>query len=76
MNLPVIDKQRTGNKIKMLMKNKHVSVSQLQLALGMASATNVYSWLRGQNIPSPDKLVQIATVLDCKVDDLLIIQED
>lgn len=42
----------------------------------MASATNVYFWLRGQNIPSPDKLVQIATVLDCKVDDLLIIQED
>ena len=74
--MPVIDKARTGNKIKILMQQKRKTVSQLQLDLGMASATNIYAWLRGDFVPSTDKLVQIAKILDCKVDDLLIIQED
>ena len=74
--LPVIDNKRTGNKIKVIMQQKHVSVSQLQIALEMSSATNIYKWLRGEFIPSTNKLVQIARILDCTVDDLLITQED
>lgn len=74
-SLPVIDKVRTGNKIKMLMQQKRITVSQLQLALGMPSATNVYAWLRGENIPNANNLVCLASLLDCKVDDLLITKE-
>lgn len=75
MNLPVIDKERTGNKIKMYMQQQHMTISQLQLELGMASATNIYYWCRGKYLPSLDRMVHLARIFQCKVDDLIVIKE-
>ena len=75
-NLPVIDKVRTGNKIKMLMQQKHMSVIQLQCELDMASAILVYKWLNGTHIPSTERLLQLSTIFNCKIEDILVIAED
>lgn len=70
--LPTINKAKTGENIKRLMRLKRITISQLQIKLGMASATNIYAWCRGEYTPSPDNLVQLAYILGCKVDDILI----
>lgn len=75
-DLPIIDKERTGNKIKMLMQQKHMSTIQLQCELGMASAILVYKWLNGTHIPSTERLLQLATIFNCKIEDILVISED
>lgn len=75
-DLPVIDKQRTGNKIKLLMQKNHMTISQLQLELGMPSATNIYAWCRGETTPGPDRLLHLAKIFNCRIEDILITQED
>ena len=74
--LPILDKTATGSNIKRLMRLNHITVSQLQITLGMASATNIYAWCRGEITPSSDRLVQLARIFKCKVDDILVIQEE
>ncbi len=39
--LPILDKVATGANIKRLLRLKHMTISQLQVSLGMASATNI-----------------------------------
>lgn len=73
--LPHINKVKTGENLKRLMRYKHITISQLQMKFGMASATNIYAWCRGEYVPSPEYLVQLASILDCKVDDILIVEE-
>lgn len=74
-NLPNLDKLETGHNIKRLMRLNHLSISQLQVKLGMASATNIYAWCRGEITPSPDRLVHLASIFGCTVNDILVIKE-
>lgn len=71
-NLPYIDKKRTGENLKRLMRLKRITISQMQLKLGMASGTIIYAWCRGDRVPSPDHLVQLAYILDCDLSELII----
>ena len=75
-NLPMIDRAATGTNIKRLMRLNHLTVSQLQLKLGMASATNVYAWCRGEIVPSPDRLVHLSRLFKCTIEDILVVKED
>lgn len=75
-NLPSIDKKATGENIKRLMRLNHIVVSQLQLTLGMASATNIYKWCRGELTPSTDRLVHLSRIFDCKIEDILVVKEN
>ena len=75
INVPVIDKERTGNRIKMLMQNKRITVSQLQLMLGMPSGILIYKWLNGTHLPSTERLMQLAKVFNCHIEDIIVVQE-
>lgn len=72
--LPILDRAATGENIKRLMRLNHITVSQLQLRLGMASATNIYAWRRGEIVPSPDRLLHLAYIFGCKVDEILKVE--
>ena len=72
--LPTLDRAATGANIKRLMRLNHITVSQLQMKLEMASATNVYAWCRGEIVPSPDRLLHLAYIFGCKVDEILIVE--
>lgn len=73
--LPTINKKETGENIKRLMRLNHMSISQLQVELGMASATNIYAWCRGEIIPSADRLVHLSNLLGCTIEEILVIEE-
>ena len=74
-DLPIVDSKATGENIKRLMRLKKITISQLQVKLGMASATNIYAWCRGKYVPSTDRLLQLAYIFGCKVDDILVAEE-
>lgn len=71
-----VDKKETGRHIRKLLKKKGMTASDLQVRLYMPSGTSVYAWLNGKYLPGIDNLLNIADILDCKVEDLLVIKED
>lgn len=74
--LPAIDKAETGANIKRLMRVNHISITQLQLTLGMSSATNIYKWCRGELTPSSDRLVHLSRIFKCRIEDILVVKEN
>ena len=72
--LPTLDRVATGANLKRLMRLNHITVSQLQMKLGMASATNIYAWCRGEIVPSPDRLIHLSYIFGCKVDEILKVE--
>lgn len=74
-DLPTIDKVATGDKIRRIMRLKHMSIGQMQLALHMTSATQIYAWCRGDYMPSIDHFMQMAEILEVKIEDFLVKQD-
>lgn len=75
-SLPMIDKKETGENIKRLMRLNHIAITQLQLTLGMSSATNIYKWCRGELTPSSDRLVHLSRIFNCTIEDILVVKEN
>lgn len=73
--LPTIDVVATAENICRLMKERRLTVGQLQMMFGFQSATNIYSWRQGRFIPSSDHLVALAYIFDCKIEDILVVKE-
>lgn len=73
-DLVILDMVATGKKIKQAMANRNMSVSQLQIRMQMASATNIYKWLRGEISPSLEKFVQLGQILEMPLDELVAVE--
>lgn len=72
VELPNLDKLKTGENIKRLMRLNNINTYELQMTFGFASGRNVYSWMRGETTPSADNLIKLAYIFKCSVDDILI----
>lgn len=75
-SLPLIDKKKTGQQIRSLMRNKGLSVKDVTEKLRIGSVQCVYQWFSGRRLPSVDNLYALAALLDVKVDDILYKAED
>lgn len=75
MDLPKVDKDKTGDNIKRLMRLNKIDVFELSQILGHRSTTSVYQWLQGRIVPNADSLVKLATIFNCTCDDILILEE-
>ena len=73
VNLPVIDMVRTGQNIGRLRKQAGLSVKDLQDIFGFATPQAIYKWQQGAALPTIDNLVVLATVLQVRLDDILVI---
>lgn len=72
VNLPVIDMIRTGQNINRLRKQAGLSVRDLQDVFGFATPQAIYKWQQGVALPTIDNLVVLATVLQVRLDDILV----
>ena len=72
--LPVVNLEKTGNNIKLLMTEKGLSVRKLQDILGFTSPQAIYKWFWGQSLPSVDNLVILSRLLNVSIEDILIIE--
>ena len=74
-NLPVIDMVKTGQNIGRLRKQAGLSVRDLQDIFGFATPQAIYKWQQGAALPTLDNLVVLATVLQVRMDDILVITD-
>ncbi len=72
---PVINLEKTGQKIKKLREAKDLSVRDLQEILGFESPQAIYKWQWGETLPTLDNLVILAKIFECKIEDILVISE-
>ena len=72
INMPMINMQKTGANIKMLMKQNNNKVIQIQDILGFNTPQAIYKWLRGESMPTIDNMVILATLLNTTIDNIII----
>lgn len=70
--MPMINMQKTGANIKMLMKLNNIKVIQIQDILGFNTSQAIYKWLRGESMPTIDNMVILATLLNTTIDNIII----
>ena len=75
MLITTIDMIKTGENINRLRKLAGVSVKDLQDVFGFATPQAIYKWQHGAALPTIDKLVVLASVLDVRIDDILVVTE-
>lgn len=77
MKIKVINSIKTGKNIQLLCKEKGLSVRDIQFALQLSSPQSIYKWFSDKysSIPSIDHIVTLADLLECSIDDLLVVQD-
>lgn len=71
-NIPVINKNETAKRLKLLMKWNDLQPKDVQMYLGLACVQTVYRWLEGINIPSVDHLYALSRLFHVNIDDMLM----
>jgi len=69
--LPIIDMNKTGEKISALREKKGLSVRKLQAILGFATPQAIYKWQQGQTLPSIDNLMALSVILGVPAEEIL-----
>ena len=69
---PVLDLDATGEKIKILMKQRGITPRQMQLILNFPYVQTIYNWFSAKNLPTLDNLVVLAQVLGVTMDDIVV----
>ena len=68
---PIIDKKKTGIKIRLLMDERGLTVKDIQQYLQLGSVQSVYHWLNGLSLPTVDNLYALSYLFQVHVDDML-----
>lgn len=69
---PVIDLQKTGEKIKNLRKISGYSVRDLQEIFGFEYPQAVYSWEQGKNVPTIDNLLILSQLFSVPIETIVV----
>ena len=70
MDYPVIDVHGTGINIRNMLRDRHISVADTANYLG-ATTSLVYRYIRGDVLPSTDRLLALSIMLGVTVNDIL-----
>lgn len=65
---PTIDKQRTGERLREIMKQKNISVKQIQEYLNLSCVQGIYHWLDGTSMPTVDNLYALSELFKVPMD--------
>ena len=68
----MLDLAATGAKIKTVMKDKGISVRELQIIMDFPYVQTIYNWFAGKNMPTIDNLVVLAKILSVPMDELVV----
>lgn len=71
--MPTIDMAATGTNIRNLIKQKGMTIADVQRIFGFNNPGAIYKWFHGAALPTIDNLVILAAVLDIKIDDILVL---
>ena len=68
----MIDKTKSGKRIKEDMRGSNISVKDLQKELGLLWPQGIYQWFRGESLPSVDSLYTLCRMTGVHMEDLLV----
>lgn len=68
----VVDAEATGQRIRVLMVERNITVSDIQKRLNLSVSYGVYKWLYGMNLPKIDHLVILADMFGVTMDDIVV----
>jgi transcriptional regulator with XRE-family HTH domain len=68
----MIDKTKSGKRIKEVMRGSNISVKDLQKELGLLWPQGIYQWFRGESLPSVDSLYTLCRMTGVHMEDLLV----
>jgi len=71
MRYAVLSSKRTGERIKQLRKEHHLTVEEVCDYMGFESVQAVYKWQRGDSLPSVENLYALSKLFHTSVDDIL-----
>ena len=69
--MPTIDMAATGENIRKLMKERGVTVRDVQRACGFTTGNTVYKWIHGCAMPTIDNMVILAHLCNVTIDDII-----
>ena len=70
--MPTINMEATGSNIKALIKEKGLTVKEIQNMLGFNNPQSIFKWLRGETMPTLDNLIILAYILGVSMDNIII----
>lgn len=70
--MPTIDMAATGENIRKIMKERGVTVRDVQMACGFTTGNTVYKWLHGTAMPTLDSIIVLAHLCNVTIDDIII----
>lgn len=74
---PALDVKATGHQIKQIRISQGYSVADIQAYIGLEpTATAIYKWERGENLPSIDHLFALAKLFKVPIEEILVIREE
>ena len=68
----VVDAEATGQRIRALMVERNITVSDIQKRLNLSVSYGVYKWLYGMSLPKIDHLVVLADMFGVTMDDIVM----
>jgi transcriptional regulator with XRE-family HTH domain len=71
MNYPVIDVLGTGTNLRTMIDDRHMTVAAVARYLG-ATTSLVYRYIRGEVLPSTDRLLALSSLLGVTVNDIVV----
>lgn len=74
MNIPTINLTATGQNINRKRLEAGIEVKDIQEACGFSSPNAVYKWIHGQNLPTIDNIIILASLLNVSINDILVIE--
>ena len=70
--VPTIDKRKTGQQIRALLKKQGLTVQDVRAYLSLGCVQSVYHWLDGKSLPTLDNLYALSSLLQMPLDELVI----
>ena len=70
----VLNKDKTGFKIKALMDKHKVNHEQLAHFIGLKSSRVIFEWVNGTKIPKTENLIKLSIIFNVKMEDILVIE--
>ena len=68
---PTINAEKTGENLRRIMKERGITVKQVQQYLGLGSVQSIYHWLNGISFPTLDNLYALSVLFDLSMDELV-----
>ena len=72
MTMIVVDAEATGQRIRVLMAERNITVLDIKKRLNLSVSYGVYKWLYGMSLPKIDHLVVLADMFGVTMDDIVV----